>query len=96
MTTCRFGTPSTMPAIPGFDAKRYWRGPVWPFMNRLVADGFARYGFADIAERLRRDTRALIEAGGFREYFDPLTGAGLGGQGFSWTAAVWLVWAGRD
>lgn len=96
MTTCRFAAPSTMPAVAGFDAKRYWRGPVWPFMNRLVADGFARYGFVDIAERLRCDTRDLIVAGGFREYFDPLTGAGLGGQGFSWTAAAWLVWAGRD
>jgi len=94
--TCRFAAPSTLPAIPGFDARRYWRGPVWPFMNRLVADGFTRYGRDDLAERLRTDTRTLIAQSGFREYFDPFTGAGLGGKDFSWTAAAWLVWAGHD
>lgn len=25
---------------------------------------------------------------GFREYFDPTSGAGLGGKNFSWTAAL--------
>jgi hypothetical protein len=25
---------------------------------------------------------------GFREYYDPITGAGLGGKNFSWTAAL--------
>lgn len=93
---CRHLAPSTMPGTAGFDPKRYWRGPVWPFMNRIVADGFARAGRLDIAERLRRDTRALVLANGFREYFDPFTGAGLGGKDFSWTAAAWLVWAGID
>lgn len=95
LDTCRYGAPSTLPQNPGYDAKRYWRGPVWPFMNRLVAVGFARYGFDDIAQRIKRDTRALIERGGFREYFNPQTGEGLGGGDFSWTAAAWLVWAGR-
>jgi len=30
---------------------------------------------------------------GFREYFDPLTGDGLGGEVFSWAAATALAWA---
>ncbi len=96
MARCRYVAPSTPPDTDGYDPKRYWRGPVWPFMNRLVADGFTRYGFGDIARRLRDDTRALILRGGFREYFHPETGEGLGGGDFSWTAAAWLVWAGRD
>jgi hypothetical protein len=29
---------------------------------------------------------------GFREYFDPLTGAGLGARDFTWTAALALDW----
>jgi hypothetical protein len=96
LETCRFGAPSTLPQNPGFDPRRYWRGPVWPFMNRLVAEGFARYGQDGIAARIRHDTRRLIESGGFREYFHPQTGEGLGGADFSWSAAAWLVWAGRE
>ena len=96
MASCRYIAPSTLPGNAGYDPKRYWRGPVWPFMNRLVADGFARYGFDDIARRLHGDTRELILRGGFREYFHPETGEGLGGGDFSWTAATWLVWAGKD
>ena len=41
-----------------------------------VAD--VRYGYDDIAARMHQDTRRLIEAGGFREYFHPQTGEGLG------------------
>jgi hypothetical protein len=96
MKQCRYMAPSTLPRTVGFDPRRYWRGPVWPFMNRLVADGFARYGHADIAARLKDDARALMLQGGFREYFDPFEGQGLGGKDFSWTAAAWLCWAGRD
>ena len=36
---------------------------------------------------------ALIEASGFSEYFDPLTGEGAGGADFSWTAAIYLLWS---
>lgn len=93
--TC-YVAPTTQPWNDGYDPKRYWRGPVWPFMNRILADGFTRYGYTDIARRLHDDTRDLILRGGFREYFHPETGAGLGGDDFSWTAATWLVWAGQD
>jgi hypothetical protein len=33
----------------------------------------------------------MITRGGFAEYFDPLTGAPLGGDAFSWTASIALV-----
>jgi hypothetical protein len=33
-----------------------------------------------------------VSRGGFCEYFDPLTGDGLGGGHFSWTAAIALYW----
>lgn len=87
---CRFVLPSTDPAHPRFDARRYWRGPVWAVVNRMVARGFAEAGHAAIAARIRADTQALIAGAGFMEYFDPLTGQGLGGPDFSWTAAVFL------
>jgi alpha,alpha-trehalase len=91
----RYLVPSTDPAAPTFERQRYWRGPVWAVVNFMIADGLARYGFTDLAERVTRDTRALIEQGDFYEYFDPIDGTAYGGGSFSWTAAMYLYWAGR-
>jgi hypothetical protein len=85
--------PSLSPEDSRFDAKRYWRGPVWAIVNRMIAEGLSDYGYDALAERIREDTRTLLGQGGFAEYFDPTTGAGLGGQRFSWTAATALIWA---
>ncbi len=84
--------PSTSPFAPGFDAARYWRGPVWLVVNRLIADGLAAYGQEGLASRIRLDAQRLATAGGLREYYDPRSGAGLGGADFSWSAAIWLSW----
>lgn len=92
----RYGIPSADPAWEGFNPRRYWRGPSWPVVNALIAIGFADAGRTEDEARLRRETRALIEGGGFYEYFDPLDGTPCGGSHFSWTAAIWLTWAGRD
>jgi glycogen debranching enzyme len=89
----RYGIPSADPEDPGFEPRRYWRGPSWPVLNALIARGFADSGRGDLAERLRRETAALIAAGGFYEYFDPLDGTACGGKNFTWTAAIWLGWA---
>lgn len=94
MSECKFSVPQTMPDTPGFDPKNYSRGPSWPFFNRIVADGFKRYGLTNLSDRLREDTHAMISAQGFREYYHPSTGEGLGGEQFAWTAAAWLIWAG--
>jgi hypothetical protein len=87
-----FGVPTVPADEPTFDRKRYWRGPLWPIINYLIADGLTRYGFHDRAERIRHDTARVVERSGFFEYFDPIDGAGLGGDAFSWTAAMWLAW----
>ena len=85
-----FAVPSFDPEHPRFDPIRYWRGPVWPVVNWLISDGLGRCGQAELAARVDADTRALIERGGFSEYYSPLTGDSSGGRAFSWTAAVWL------
>ena len=87
-----FGFPSFDPQHARFEAKRYWRGPVWAIINFLIVDGLNEAVETELAERIRDDTRRLIETGGFFEYFDPNTGEGLGGSDFTWTAAVHLVW----
>ncbi|MCT4559128.1 MAG: hypothetical protein N4A61_13850 [Pelagimonas sp.] len=38
--------------------------------------------------RILDDSLSLIEASGFAEYYDPLTGEGCGGETFTWTAAM--------
>ena len=84
--------PSTHPDAPEFEAQRYWRGPVWPHMNWLIAVGLAEAGHRGESARLAEATRALIASGGLCEYFDPLPGEGCGGGDFSWTAATVLFW----
>ena len=87
--------PSSDPHHSSYDARRYWRGPVWIVVNRMIADGLAHYGFEQAAERLRKISATSIMTHGFREAFDPRNGDGLGGRDFSWTAAMWLEWAGQ-
>ncbi len=84
----RFGIASHAPDDPRFEAKRYWRGPAWIIVNTMIADGLARCGLMEASEQVNRGSLDLIEARGFAEYYDPLTGEGLGGGEFTWTAAM--------
>jgi hypothetical protein len=85
--------PSLDPEDPGFQMIRYWRGPVWAVVNYMIGTGLGEAGHDHWAERVRSDTRALIERNGFYEAFSPLDATGSGGDDFSWTAAIWLTWA---
>lgn len=87
-----YGIASTRSSFPGFEPKRYWRGPVWQHMNMLIAVGLQGRGHTALADRIQATSRQLVLQAGFHEYFDPLTGAGLGGAAFSWTAATYLHW----
>jgi neutral trehalase len=89
----KFLMPSWDPAAEGFDAQRYWCGPVWPQMNYLISLGLAEQGYNSHAQKVRQDLCQLIQQSGFRECFDPVTGEGCLGKQFSWTAAIWLAWA---
>jgi glycogen debranching enzyme len=73
-----------------FDARRYWRGPVWVNFNWLLVRGLQRLGLAAEAEELRAMTLRLVEASGFSEYYHPATGEPLGSREFSWSAALTL------
>lgn len=84
----RFRLTTTSRAEPAWEARRYWRGPVWIILNWLLIDGLRRYGFRDLAEELRGDTLELLRGAGFREYYDPRDGSGCGSPQFSWSAAL--------
>jgi hypothetical protein len=81
---------TTLPEDPGFDAARYWRGPVWVNVNWLIARGLQDLGLAEAAADLGAATVDLVRRAGWREYFHAETGAGAGGENFSWTAALLL------
>ena len=67
-------------------SKLVWRGPTWMNSNWYIARGLRRHGRADLARRIEDRSAALVEGDGFREYYDPRTGAGFGARDFSWTA----------
>lgn len=73
-----------------FDRLRYWRGPVWINVNWLLWRGLRGHGHGDAADTLRAAMLGLIRRSGCHEYFDPVTGAGIGAAAFSWTAALTL------
>ncbi|SNR40687.1 MGH1-like glycoside hydrolase domain-containing protein [Puniceibacterium sediminis] len=91
-----YGIPSADPEAPIFNPRKYWRGPTWPVVNALIAIGLEDSGHHDLMERLRAETAALIRKHGFYEYFDPIDATPCGGADFTWTAAIWLTWAGQD
>jgi glycogen debranching enzyme len=60
-----FGTAFPVPTVAVQDTEHYakdmWRGPTWINLNWLIARGFDRYGFSDLAARLRQQSITEIE-----------------------------------
>ncbi len=86
----RYIVPSHDPHDPRFEPARYWRGPVWLVVNYMIADGLRHAGATLAAAHITASSLELIRESGFAEYYDPLTGAPLGGSRFTWTAAMVL------
>ena len=87
-----YALPSTRSTFPGFEPARYWRGPIWQHLTALILEGLDRSGHIELAEKLHQASAELFTKSGFFEYYHPVTGAGLGGSRFSWTAATYLFW----
>ncbi|MFP4292897.1 MAG: MGH1-like glycoside hydrolase domain-containing protein [Cyclobacteriaceae bacterium] len=88
--------PSFTPMSEKFNAKKYWRGPVWINMNWMLYHGLNSYGYRDKAEQVRSESLELLSHYGFYEYFDPIRNVatehnqGYGSRQFSWSAALCL------
>jgi hypothetical protein len=65
--------------------RRYWRGPTWLNAAWLLWLGLARLGYPE-ADELGRRIAATVLGAGLREYYDPVTGAGMGARDFAWSA----------
>ncbi len=72
--------------VPGHDRylwmDRYWRGPTWLFSAWFILRGLLRLRYAAEGAHLADRTLALIRQSGFREYFNPITGEGMGARSF--------------
>jgi hypothetical protein len=79
---------SASKANPAFDARRYWRGPVWVNVNWFLVRGLEQAGLGAEASQLAALTVDLVSRSGFVEYYEPTTGEPLGARDFSWSAAL--------
>jgi len=85
--------PSTAAAEPSFIPgesrylwiDRYWRGPTWLFSSWFILRGLLLADREDEAIHLVDRTAALVTRSGFREYFNPITGQGMGAGAFGAT-----------
>jgi Mannosylglycerate hydrolase MGH1-like glycoside hydrolase domain len=66
--------------------RRYWRGPSWINSAWLAWLGLRRLGYVDEAAEMASRVRGTVLREGLREYYHPLTGAGMGATDFGWTA----------
>lgn len=83
-----YPVPTTAVSSSWFNPENYWLGPTWIGTNWMLARGLASYGRADLAAVLSTRSLDLVHRSGYREYFNPYTGAGYGTGDFSWTSAL--------
>lgn len=88
----KFKLPFMLPTVarddPSFDPEGFWRGPIWINVNWFIYKGLIRYGFLDVAQKIKEASITLIDKSGFREQFNPLNGEGLGAKDFTWGGLV--------
>jgi hypothetical protein len=75
-------------------ASGYWRGPTWVCINWFLARCLRKHGFEAEAAHIVEKTKELVLRGGFREFYNPLTGAPLGARVQQSTLVVdmWRTW----
>lgn len=91
-----FPVPSTAATEPTFNPgddrylliDRYWRGPTWLFTTWFILRGLMRLGYDEEASHLVGRTVDLVRGAGFREYFNPITGEGMGAKQFGVSTIV--------
>jgi glycogen debranching enzyme len=67
---------------PNFSLWRCWRGPSWVNIAWLLVPAMHELGYRAEAKRVVRSLELAADRHGYREYYNPLTGRGLGARGF--------------
>lgn len=65
-----------------------WRGPTWIVFNWFMHRFLLQKGYREEAAKLLLSVKKLISGSGFREYYDPFSGAGHGAHNFTWSGLV--------
>jgi glycogen debranching enzyme len=92
----RYGARAGIPSVsmeepsfrPGWHLSRCWRGPSWVCTAWLLLPAMRRAGYDAAADRILQTHVGLVERHGFREYYNPLTGDGLGAREFGWSTLL--------
>ncbi len=91
----RHPPPSVAATDPSFEPNRgpgwklrYWRGPTWINAAWLLWIGLLRLGYESEAREMVARLVPMVEREGLREYYDPLTGEGLGAREFAWSSLI--------
>jgi len=86
------GIPSVSMAEPSFNPRwdrfRAWRGPSWMNTAWLLVPALRELGYDAHAARIVGSLQEAVARDGLREYYDPLTGQGLGARGFGWSTLL--------
>ena len=87
-----FGIPSVSMDEPSFNPRwdrfRCWRGPAWVNTAWLLDPSLRALGYEDHADHVAGSLATAAARDGLREYYDPLTGRGLGARGFGWSTLL--------
>jgi len=73
---------------PSFRSQAVFRGPTWINTNWYLYWGLVQQGYKDIASELANRTFELMLRAGQHEFYNPLTGEGLGAANLSWSSLV--------
>ncbi len=92
----RYRAPVGIPSVsmdepsynPRWDRFRTWRGPSWVNTAWLLVPAMCELGYDAAARAVVSSLAAAALAGGFREYYHPGSGQGLGARGFGWSTLL--------
>ncbi len=100
LNTNEFYTPYPFPSVskdekyyvphdtPLHQVKLLWRGPTWIATNWFVVKGLQKHGYNDVAKEVISKMEKMIEAHGFREYYNPEDGTGYRRTNFGWSTLI--------
>jgi glycogen debranching enzyme len=92
----RYALPYGIPSVareehtfaPGFSMWRCWRGPSWVNTAWLLLPAMRELGYVEEADRILDTLEFAADRHGFREYYNPLTGVGLGARRFGFATLL--------
>ena len=75
-----------------YNSSKYWRGPCWLNTAYFTIQGIRNYGAFDLADELTENVLNFCSqnSDSIYEYYDSITGKGLGAKDFGWSSAFIL------